>query len=99
KGDAEYQDLGLVDGDIVLRHQLDHGVGDVGAHVVVDSSTRKNYFRAVSQALCLVGEVIGIYTNAMAADQAGFEGKEIPFRSSGLQDFVRIDPHPLKDQG
>ena len=56
-------------------------IGDPGAHAVVDRPTRENDPGQVAEALRAMAEIIGIDADAVAADEAGLEAQEIPFRA------------------
>src|SRR6202012_4693949 len=49
--------------------------------------------------LGLVRDVEGVDTDAVAADQAGAEGQEVPLRAGGLQNVLGVDAQAIADQG
>ena len=53
----------------------------------------------IADLLGLVGQVVGVDTDAVAADQAGPEGQEIPFGAGRLQDLQGVDARAVEDQG
>ena len=53
----------------------------------------------VAQHLRLVGEVIGVDTDTVAADQARLELQEIPLGARRLKDGLCIDTHLVEDDG
>ena len=64
---------------------------DVRTHVVVDAAPREDHVRVVADQLRLVRQIIGIDTDAVAADQAGAEGLKIPLGSGCVQDFHGVE--------
>jgi len=53
-----------------LEHGLDHLPCHIGAHTVIDATAREDYLRVIADRLSLVGKIIGINANAVAADKA-----------------------------
>ncbi|MNN96343.1 hypothetical protein D3C81_2153120 [compost metagenome] len=51
----------------------------------------------VADALCLVGQVVGVDANAVATDQAGAEGQEVPLGAGGLEHLFGVDAHLVED--
>jgi hypothetical protein len=58
----------------------------------------QDHFRVVADFLGLVGQIIGIDADAMAADQARPERQEIPLGAGGEQYFFGIDAQALEQQ-
>ena len=99
EGDAENADLAARGVHALLQHQLDGISRHVARHVVVDAAAGQNDLRVVADGLGLVGEVVGIDANAMAADQAGAEGQEVPFAAGGFEHFYRVDAEAGEEDG
>src|SRR5690606_7848853 len=95
---SKHENIGLVDGDILTGHELDDAVSDMNAHVVVDLAPGKNDLGVIAEAFRLMRQVIRVDTNAVPPNEAGAEGKKIPFRSCRLKYFVCIDADAIKDQ-
>src|SRR3546814_1079371 len=86
--------------ETALLHQLDHPLGNVAAHGVVDPAPGQDHVRVVADLLRLVGQVVGVHADAVAADQAGAERQEVQLgsgrfkrseeQSSELQSLMRI---------
>ena len=91
EGDAEDADPTARCIHALLQHQLDGVAGHIARHVVVDAAASQDDLRVVAHGLGLVGEVVGVHANAVAADQAGAEGQEVPFAAGGFQYFYRVD--------
>ena len=66
------------------NHQLDGLLGDELAHAVVDAPAGEDDLRVVAEHLGLVGQVVRVDADAVAADQAGPERQEVPFGAGGL---------------
>ena len=98
EGQAEDEDAAVADADAALEHQLDQGLGDVGAHAVVDAPAGEDDLGVVANGNGLVGEVVGVDADAVAADQAGAEGQEVPFAAGGFQHFQGVDAELAEDQ-
>ena len=45
----------------------------------------------IADLLRLVGQVVGIDADAMAADEAGAKGQEISFAAGGFEDYEGVD--------
>ena len=81
-----------------LHHQLDDLADHVGAHAVIEATPCKDDLRVVADGLGLVGQVVGIDTDTMPADQAGAKRQEVPLAPGGLKDLLGIDPEAIEDQ-
>ena len=79
EGEAEHEDVAAEYLDAFFEHEFDDAVGNVGAHAVVHAAAGQDDFGVVAVALGALGEVVGVNANAVAADEAGFEGEEVPF--------------------
>ena len=53
----------------------------------------------IAQLLGLIGEVVGVNTNAVAAYQTGTEAQSIPLGIHAVHHFVGIDAHAVKHHG
>ena len=69
----------------------------IGAHVVIYPAPGKDNFRVIPDSLGFMGEIIRVHTNAVPANQAGFEGQEIPLGSGCRQHFMGINLQPRED--
>ncbi len=98
EGPTEDQDPGTLHGVLGGDEVFDRLLGYVFAHRVVDASAGEDHFGVVAQALRLEGQVVWVHSDAMATDQSGAEGEEIPLGSSGLQDGEGVDSLAVKDQ-
>jgi hypothetical protein len=82
---AEHQHARADRVDPPLRHQAQHFAGDIAAHAVVDAPAGQDHLRVVAELLRLVRQVVGIHADAVAADQAGRNGRKfhlVPAASS-----------------
>ena len=66
---------------------------------MVDTPTSENHPLMVAELFCLIGEVIRIDADAVAAHQARFELQKIPLGACGFEYFCLIEPHFVKDDG
>ena len=71
-------------GDVVLFEPGTALLGQEDGVIIVGISTRQDNFWLCAYFHCFAGEIVGINTNAMTADKAGFVGIKIPFCSCGL---------------
>ena len=99
KGDTEDEDFGESGVFIALDEELEQSFGDPGGHTVVDTSSAEDDLWFVSEFHGFVEEVVGVHTDAVAADESGVEFEKIPFGTGGFDDFVGIDAHPVEDDG
>ena len=68
-------------------------------YLVVDTPTSEYHLRMMAELFCLIGEVIRIDADAVAAHQARLKVKEIPFGACRFDYFCRIKPHFVEDDG
>jgi hypothetical protein len=99
EGQAEDQDARAVDGDVALGHQLGNLVSHVGAHVVVDAAAGQDHLGVKADLLRLVGQVVGIDADAVAAHQARFERQEVPFAAGGRKHFASVEAETREQHG
>ncbi len=98
EGQAQHQHLGAQHGQALAQHELDGFVGHVGGHAVVQTPAGQDDLGVVADLLCLVGEVVRIDADAVAAHQAGTEGQKVPLGAGGLQHLQRVDAQAVEDQ-
>ena len=72
-------------------HLLDGLFGDEGGHPVVDAPAGQDDLGMVAGHLGLVGQVVRVDADAMAAHQARLEGEKIPLGAGSGQNFAGID--------
>ena len=94
---AHHQDAGADQVDAFRNHQANDLGSDIKTHVVVDPAAGEDHRRVITDFLRLVGQVIRIDADAMAADQPGREIQEIPLAAGGREDFLGIDFHAVED--
>ena len=99
ESEAQHQHAGAFDGDAALEHGLDELRHHVGAHAVVQPPTGEDDLGVVADGLRLVGEVVRVHADAVAADQARAEGQEVPLAAGGLQHGLGVDAHLVEDDG
>ena len=58
----------------------------------------RDHVRVVADLLGLVGQVVGIHADAVAADQTGAERQEVPLGPGGFQHFMGVDAEAVEDQ-
>ncbi len=98
EGEAHDQHFGAFDLDALFGHGLDQLGNDVGAHAVVKAPAGQDDFRVVADGLGFVGEVVRVNANAVAADQAGAKGEEIPLATGRLEYRLGVDTHLVEDE-
>ena len=98
ESEAQHQDARADDVDGLFQHQLDHLPGHVATHAVVDAPSCEDDFGVVADFLCLVGEVVRVHADAVAADEAGAERQEVPLGAGGFEDIEGIDAKAVEDQ-
>ena len=54
-----------------MHHQFDDMLGNVPTHIIIQAQARQNNFRIIAQFLRLVGKVIRVHTDAVAANKPG----------------------------
>ena len=74
-------------------------LGDELAHAVVDATTGQNDLRVVAQHFGLVGQVVRVHANAVAAHQTGLEFQEVPLGAGRLQHFRGVDAEFVENDG
>src|SRR5262249_28330752 len=67
-------------------------------HPVVDATTGKNHLGMIAGFFSAVGQIVGIDTDTMTADETRLERQEIPFRSSSRQYISGVYIERAKDQ-
>lgn len=97
EGEAQDEDVAAEYLDAFLEHELDDAVGHVGAHAVVHASAGEDDFGVVAVALGALGQVVGVDADAVAADESGFEGQEVPLGGCGFEDVGGVDAHQCED--
>lgn len=97
EGEAEDEDAGVEYLDAFAEHEFYDLVGNVGAHGVVHPASGEDYFGVVAVALGALGEVVGVDTDAVSADESGTEGEEVPFRGCRLEHVHGVDAHEGED--
>lgn len=90
---AKDEDVAVKYLDAFLEHEFDDAVGNIGTHAVVHAASGEDYLRVVTVALGALCKVIGIDTDAVAADESGLEGEEVPFGRCSLEHIGRVDTH------
>ena len=71
---------------------------NISAHVVVDAPAGQDDLRVIADRLRLVGQVVRIDADAVAADQARPERQEVPLGAGGLQHVFGVDAQSVEDQ-
>ena len=99
EGETENEDPGVDYLHLAPGHEFDHFVGHIAGHAVVDAPPGEDDFGVVTDLLCLVGQVVGVDADTVAADQPGPEGQKVPFAACGFEDFEGVDTEAMEDQG
>ena len=94
---AEDDDVAIEHLDAFLEHEFDDAVGYISVHAVVHAAAGEDYLGVVTVALGALGEIIGIDTDTVAADESGLEGEEVPFSRGSLEDVSCVDAHKGED--
>ena len=97
EGEAQHDHGLAVHLEALQDHALDGLFGDVLPHAVIDFPARENDLRVIAHGHGLVGEVVGVYSDAMPAHEAGTKGQEIPLRAGRLEDFQGVDADFMED--
>ena len=71
----------------------------MGAYVVVQVPAREDDLRVMADLLGLIGEVIGVHTDAMPPAEPGAKGEEVPLGSRRFENLGGIDTEALEDHG
>ena len=82
-----------------MKHGLDDVAGDEARHAVIDAAPGKDHLRVEADRLRLVGQIIGIDADAVAADEARAIGVEIPFGAGGGKHLAGVEPEILEQHG
>lgn len=97
EGQAHHQHPGTVHLDAAGQQSLDQLAGHVAAHAVVDAPAGEDHLGVVADGLGLVGQVVGVHADAVAAHQAGPERQKVPFGAGGFQHFLGVDVQAVED--
>ncbi len=97
--ESEDRNLCSLDGKIIRNEFLDEGLRHILAHIVVDAAAGKNDLAVIAELLRAVCQVIRIDADAVASDETRLEMKEIPLRARCLENRLRIDSHPVENDG
>ena len=84
EGQPHYQHAGTIDINAALKHALDQLRHHIGSHAVVQTTACQDDFRVVADTFSLVGQVIGVYANTVAAHQPWAERQEVPLGTRSL---------------
>ena len=68
--DTQYQYFGILDQHPPLVHQLDDLLGHILSHRVVQAACRHHDARPYAIDLGFLNEIVGVYADAMAADES-----------------------------
>src|SRR6056297_2699392 len=85
EGEAQDEDFCAGAVDALLCHQFDQFAGDVGAHAVVGAAAGQDHLGVEADVLGLVGQVVRVHADAVAADQTGAERQEVPLGAGGFE--------------
>jgi hypothetical protein len=85
--------------DALADHQPEHLVGDIATHAVVGAAPGQDHLGVVADLLRLVGQVVRIHADAVAADQAGAERQEVPLGAGRFQHLQGVDAELVEDHG
>ena len=99
EGEAHDQDLGVVHLQLAVKHGLDDVAGDEARHAVIDAAPGEDHLRVKADRLRLVGQIIGIDADAVAADEARTIGVKIPFGAGGGKHLAGVEPEILEQHG
>src|ERR1022692_3737643 len=81
-----------------LDHLLDRLLGNILAHAVVDAPSGENDLWVIAQLVGFMRQIVRIDADAVAANQPRTERKEIPLRSSRLENLRCIDADLVEEQ-
>ncbi len=91
EGEAEHRHPGACHRMAAAHQLLDGLFGNELAHTVVGLAPAKHHLRMIACTFRLVGQVVGVDTDAVTSHQAGPEWQEIPLGARRLQHIQRID--------
>src|SRR5574340_1230398 len=97
ESEAEHVDLGALHLHTVGDHFLHRFLCHVGTHAVVDTAPGEDDLRVVAEHVGLMGEIVRVDADAVAADQARAEGQEVPLGAGCLQHLEGVDAEPVKN--
>lgn len=95
--EAKDEDVAVEHLNALFKHEFDDAVGYISAHAVVHAASCEDNLGIVAIALGTLGEVIGVDADAVAPDESGLEGKEVPFGRSSLENVGCVDAHECED--
>ncbi len=99
EGEPHHQDPGVVHFDLGAQHRLDDVASDEARHAVIDAAAGQDHLGMEADRLRLVGQVVRIDADAVAADEARPVGMEIPFGGGGRQDLACVEAEILEQHG
>ena len=85
KGKAKYRHPGIPYGNLRPDKVFNQTLRHVFPHIVIDTPSGEYDPAVISQFLCLVSEIIGIYADTVTSHQSRPEIEEIPLCSRCLQ--------------
>lgn len=99
EGEPQHGDHGAEDVVAGVDHLADGALGHEPADAIVDATAGQDHLGDVADLLGLVGQVVGVYADAVTTNQAGSEGEEVPLGAGRLQHVRGVDVEPVEDQG
>src|SRR5690625_1949656 len=99
EGQGQNQHAGAGPVDAAFGHKAQHFTGHVAAHAVVGAASGQDHFGVKAALLGLVGQVVRVHADAVAADQAGLKGQEIPFGGGGVEYGGRVQAQVVEQHG
>lgn len=99
EGQAEDQDAGSCAVAGPGGHQLDQFAGDEIAHAIIGSAASQNHLRVETDLLGLVGQVIGVDADAVAANKSRLERQEVSLGARCFEHVTGVQPQAREQHG
>ena len=85
EGKAQNRHFSVFDGNIRLNQRFHQALRHIFAHVVIDPPAGEDDLGVIPELLRLVGQIIRVYADTVAAHKSRHKGQEIPFRARRFQ--------------
>jgi hypothetical protein len=97
KGNTDYADFRALDRPFRRDQQLNEALRDKRAHTIINAAPGEDDLRVLARGLGPGGQVIGINSDTVPADQPRGERQKIPFRTRRLEHLFGWNAEPIKD--
>ena len=76
---------------VARDHFADCAADDIAAHTVVNAAPGEDNFGVVADRLSFLRQIVGVNADAVTADEAGPERKEVPFGACRVEYILGVD--------